>query len=164
MVVCQHPQVERSVNAPINAQSDNVRERQRYWMGLLMEESAGPWFLDSGRGSPIDQLEGTTSCIYSPQNFPSAAEFNSANLDRQRNQLILHQQARWNSLSSANGIGNAGLDMVSPQSHNDSGPTHSRHSQQDRRLRVSAPVFQESMGDQAADILTDTASLGTFFH
>ncbi|KAK4514797.1 uncharacterized protein ATC70_002402 [Mucor velutinosus] len=164
MVVCQHPQVERSVNAPINAQSDNVRGRQRYWMGLLMEDSAGPWLLDSGRGSPIDQLEGTTSCIHSPQNFPSAAEFNSANPDRQHNQLILHQQARRNSFSSADGISNTGMDMVSPQSHNDSGATHPGHTQQDRGLRVSAPVFQESMDDQAADISTDTASLGTFFH
>jgi len=164
MVVCQYPQVERSVNAPINAQSDNVRGRQRYWMGLLMEDSAGPWLLDSGRGSPIDQLEGTTSCIHSPQNFPSAAEFNSANPDRQHNQLILHQQARRNSFSSADGISNTGMDMVSPQSHNDSGATHPGHTQQDRGLRVSAPVFQESMDDQAADISTDTASLGTFFH
>ncbi|KAI9242976.1 hypothetical protein BY458DRAFT_167247 [Sporodiniella umbellata] len=54
------------------------------------------------------------------------------------------------------------MDLVFEAQDYDPSTIHTRHTQHDRRLRVSPAILQESVEDPTAHISTNTSSMGLF--
>jgi len=129
-----------------------------------MESSLDSWLLDSGESSTVHQLEVAQSSSSSSQDFSSATKLCYVNQDRQYNPplLVVHQQARRNSISSLNGTSNKSLDTVSTEPNHNTGRAHSWLTEHNSWFRVSPRDFQKSEDDEVTDISTNTSSLGPF--
>ncbi|GAN11521.1 hypothetical protein MAM1_0661d11085 [Mucor ambiguus] len=161
MMVSQHPQVEWQVSTPIDTEPNHVCRRQQHGLGLLMESSSCPRVLDSGGGGTVHQLEGIEGRTPCAKDLPPAAELYSVDSNGQHDQPFLYQQARRYSLSPTLGLSNGGMDLVFEAQDHDPSTTHTRHAQQDRGLRVSPTILQESVEDSTTHISTNTSSMGS---
>lgn len=161
MVVPQSPEVERSLDPPIDTNANHICGREQYGMGLQLESTSSSWLLDSMGSGTINQLARTQSCFSGASDFSPSSAFHNLNSNGQHYQPILYQQTRRDSLSGIIGTSNRSLELVSTAQDSDSGTTHQRSEQHDSRYGITQDLLQESVENQALNIPTNIAPLGT---
>ncbi|KAG1148991.1 hypothetical protein G6F37_011502 [Rhizopus arrhizus] len=164
LVVSQPSEMERSLSPSVYTHPDHLCRRQRYGLGMQLAEPTSSWLLDSNRSSPIDQLAGTQGGSFGSQNLSGTEELNHSHQDGQHNQLIVYQQARWNSFSPIIGTSDRSLELVSSPQYNDPGSAYQRNSQHNGGHGVSSNLLQEPMADQTFCIRGAQQDMRSFYN
>jgi hypothetical protein len=131
---------------------------------MLLAEPTSSWLLDSNRSSSIDQLSGTQGGSFGSQDLLGTEELNHSHQDGQHNQLIVYQQAWWDSFSPIIGTSDRSLELVSSPQYNDPGSAYQWNLQHNSGHGVSSNLLQEPMADQTFCIRGAQQDMGSFYN
>jgi hypothetical protein len=114
---------------------------------LCGTNSNSSWVLKPSRSDYVDQLKKTKSSLSCTADVPSSEEYANSYPNGQYNLDILHEQARWNTVSSIDEASSQLMEMVPPKGYNNTVSTRRRSQQSDCGLRISSTIPQDQLDD-----------------
>lgn len=126
---------------------------------LYRTNSNSKQLLEPSRSGHVDQLERAQSSLSCTADAPSSEEYANSAPNAQHNLDVLHEQARWNTVSSIDAVSNQFMEMVPSKGYINTVSTHRRSQQPDCGLRVSSTIPQEQLNDPPDCIPTTPTSV-----